>query len=548
MKHISLLTAVTLALLSLSATALSADAAPATDATLSAEDTDNPTFCNPVVWADVPDIDVLRMGDTFYMVSTTMHLMPGAPIMKSKDLVNWETVNYIFPRLTDSPRYDMQQGTAYGRGQWATSLQHHNGRFYALFAPNDTPGGDTYICTADDIEAKWTMHSRLPHFHDAALFFDDDDKVYVIYATGEMVQLNSDLTAVVEGSHRRLFERDADESGLLEGSRMVKHNGKYYLLMISWTKGHPRREVCYRADNIKGPYEKRVVLETEFAGFGGVGQGTIVSAPDGQWYGLVFQDRGGVGRVLTLEPCRWTDGWPMLTDDAGHIPSIMKKPVQGVPWGRGLVHSDDFADAALDLQWQWNHNPADEAWSLTRRPGWLRLTTARTAPNIFLAPNTLTTRTEGPACEAVVRMDVSRMKDGDVAGLAAFQSDAALLSVVREGKRWFVVASKESVSLRPQDKAVTGVRREEAFRQPLKKKVVYLKMTCNFALHTDRATLAYSLDGQTWTTAIEDFPLVYDWQRFFMGTRIALYNYATRQSGGSVDIDWMHYRKLTSAE
>ena len=141
--------------------------------------------------------------------------------MKSKDLVNWETVNYIFPKLTDSPKYDMKEGTVYGSGQWATSLQHHRGKFYALFAPNDSPGGETYICTADDIEGKWTIHSRLQHFHDAALFFDDDDKAYVVYGTGEMVQLNADLTDVVPGSHRKLFERDADETGLLEGSRIL---------------------------------------------------------------------------------------------------------------------------------------------------------------------------------------------------------------------------------------------------------------------------------------------------------------------------------------
>lgn len=193
------------------------------------------TFQNPMAWSDIPDPDVIRVGDNFYMVSTTMHLMPGAPIMKSKDLVNWEIVNYIFPKLTDSPKYEMKNGTVYGRGQWATSLKYHHGKFYALFAPNDNPGGETYICTADDIEGEWTVHSRLPHFHDASLFFDDDDKAYVVYATGEMVQLNSDLTAVVEGSHCRLFERDAEEKNLLEGSRMIKHDGKYYLLMISWT-------------------------------------------------------------------------------------------------------------------------------------------------------------------------------------------------------------------------------------------------------------------------------------------------------------------------
>lgn len=500
-------------------------------------------FQNPVLWADVPDPDVIRVGDNFYMVSTTMHLMPGAPIMRSKDLVNWETVNYIFPKLTDSPKYDMKEGTVYGRGQWATSLKYHRGKFYALFAPNDNPGGKTYICTADSAEGKWTIHSRLRHFHDASLFFDDDDKVYVVYGTGDIVQLNADLTDVVPGSQRKLFERDAEETGLLEGSRMIKHDGKYYLLMISgYIKGHPRREVCYRADHIYGPYEKKVILETEFAGFGGVGQGTIVDAPDGKWYGFIFQDRGGVGRVPTLEPCTWKDGWPILGDAKGNVPLQMSKPVLGYN-DKTIVHSDDFAKDKLDLQWQWNHNPVDEAWSLTERKGYLRLKTSRTAQNLFMAPNSLTTRMEGPTCEAVVNMDVSQMKDGDVAGFAAFQGDAALLSVVKEGKKWFVLGSKDNSVLSDEQKMVTDVKHEEVYRQALKSKTIYLKICCDFRKDKDLATLSYSLDGKKWTEAIRDFKMKFDFRRLFMGTRFAIYNYATKSAGGYVDVDSFGYSK-----
>ena len=207
---------------------------------------------NPMIWADVPDPDVIRVGEYYYMVTTTMHLMPGAPIMRSKDFSNWETVGYLFDRLTDSPKYDMEGGTVYGRGQWATSLKYHKGTFYALFAPNDNLGGDTYIMTSKDAAGPWKIHSRLRHFHDASLFFDDDDRVYVIYGTGEMCELTSDLQGVVPGSECRIFQREPDETGLLEGSRFIKHDGKYYLLMIShvWAPGRYRRQVCYRADDI----------------------------------------------------------------------------------------------------------------------------------------------------------------------------------------------------------------------------------------------------------------------------------------------------------
>lgn len=499
-------------------------------------------FHNPVLWADVPDMDVIRVGNTYYMVSTTMHLMPGAPIMASTDLVNWKIVSYVFPRLTDSPHYDMEQGTAYGRGQWATSLKHHCGKFYVLFAPNDNPGGESYIYTADNAEGPWTLHTRMRHFHDATLMFDDDDKGYVIYGTGEMMQLNADYTDVVEGSHRQLFQRDSTERGLLEGARMIKYQGKYYLQMISWTEGHPRREVCYRADHIEGPYEKRIMLETQFGGYGGVGQGTIVDTPDGKWYGMVFQDRGGVGRVPTLEPCRWQDGWPVLTDYDGQIPYVMDIPVKGGTTEK-LVYSDAFDDDKLSMQWQWNHNPVDEAWSLSERRGWLRLKTSRCVPHLFQAPNTLTNRTEGPACTGVVHFDVSGMKDGDVAGLSAFQSDAALLSVVKKGSKRYLVATEESVSLDPSTKAVTDVKRTEVMRCPLKGTEVWLRLSCDFRLGRDLATLSYSIDGKQWTEAIRDFKMNYDWSRFFMGTRFAVYNYATKQKGGWVDVDSFDYRR-----
>lgn len=140
---------------------------------------------NPMLWADVPDPDVIRVGDTFYMVSTTMHLMPGGPVMASKDLKNWKTVGYIFDKLTDSPKYDLREGTVYGRGQWATSLKYHKGKFYALLAPNERGSmGDTYIFSAEKAEGPWTIVSRMRHFHDCSLFFDDDDRAYVIYGTG----------------------------------------------------------------------------------------------------------------------------------------------------------------------------------------------------------------------------------------------------------------------------------------------------------------------------------------------------------------------------
>ena len=507
---------------------------------------------NPMLWADVPDPDVIRVDDTFYMVSTTMHLMPGAPIMASKDLKNWETIGYIFDKLTDSPKYDLQQGTVYGRGQWATSLKYHHGKFYALLAPNERGTmGDTYIFSAEKAEGPWTIVSRMRHFHDCSLFFDDDNRVYVIYGTGELMELKPDLSDVIEGTHQQIFQREEDEKGLLEGSRMIKHNGKYYLLMISHTyaPGRHRREVCYRADDIHGPYEKQVILESEFGGFSYEAQGTIVDTQDGDWYGIIFQDRGGVGRVLTLMPCRWIDGWPMLGDENGKVPDAIR-PLRSRQPTTAIVKSDDFTTDKLGLHWQWNHNPIDAAWSLTERPGFLRLKTNRIVKNLYLAPNTLTQRMEGPTCSGSIAIDISKMKDGDCAGLAAFNSDTGALMVKKKGKKLILEMQELSVALTERDKEVTSVTEKiiesVSLSSPLS--TLYLRIDADFrpvnGHGKDIANFYYSLDGEQWTKiGTTDYQLRFDWQRFFMGTKFGIFCYATKKPGGYIDIDKFCYEK-----
>ena len=502
-------------------------------------------FKNPVLWADVPDPDVIRVGDDYWLVSTTMHLMPGAPVMHSKDLVNWKTVSYVFPSLHDTPKYDMQEGTVYGRGQWATSLRYHNGLYYLYFSPNDAPYKG-YVYTTKDPREGWTLYHRIPHFHDASLFFDDDGRAYVFYGTGEMKELLPDLSGVKEGGlSGKVFERDAEENGLLEGSRVIKHDGKYYLIMISWPKNKPRRQLVYRADNIQGPYEKKVILESTFGGFPYAAQGTIVDDGKGNWYGVIFQDRGGCGRVLTLMPCTWKDGWPMLGDENGKIPAVMGKPVAGYDGGE-IVSSDEFDSDKMNIDWQWNHNPINDAWSLTERPGFMRLKTSRVVPNLYVAPNTLTQRMEGPECKGIVKMDISKMKDGDVAGLSAFNGDAGVVQVKKQGKKLILVAESQSCKMTDKEKLITDVAITEAYRQELDKKTkdVYFRLDADFRPGKDLATLYYSIDGENWTKVLGDYKMIFDYRRFFMGSKFAIFNYATKKKGGYVDVDWFRYERL----
>ena len=316
------------------------------------------------------------------------------------------------------------------------------------------------------------------------------------------------------------------------------------MISMDWSiPGRLRREVCYRADKITGPYEKKVILETEFQGYGGVGQGCIVDSPDGNWYGFIFQDRGGIGRVPTLMPCRWVDGWPMLGDAEGRVPESMLMNTFPNECKGSIMGSDDFSDTKLSLNWQWNHNPLDDCWSLTERPGFLRLKTGRVVDNLFLAPNTLTQRMNAPECSGIIAMDVSKMKDGDIAGFTAFNGLSGVLAVLKENGEKHLVMSTQSVSLSKKDKRVTDVKVEEKERVACKKDLVYLRIDGDFANKKDEATFYYSYDNKEWIRIGEPCKMIFDYTRFFMGSKFAIFNYATKSLGGYVDIDYFKYDK-----
>ena len=317
-------------------------------------------FSNPVIYADVPDIDMIRVNDTYYMVSTTMHLSPGCPIMKSKDLVNWEIVNYVYDILGDTDAMNLRNGESmYGNGQWAASLQYHNNKYYVAFNSNTT--GHAYIYTTDDIEnGSWTKTELAKGYHDMALFFDDDTP-YIVYGSGEIkyVELSEDLSGEKEGGKSgTLFSqnRGADtgkfDGGLpFEGTHVMKKDGYYYVFNICWPKGKPRIEVCHRSKSfIDGTWETKEILNANFSNNGtnaGVAQGGLIDTTDGKWYGFMFQDHGAIGRTPILTDCTWIDGWPMLGKDGDGktVEAEMELPVEGSE-SKSLVKSDEFYNDA----------------------------------------------------------------------------------------------------------------------------------------------------------------------------------------------------------
>lgn len=487
---------------------------------------------NPIIFADVPDVAIIRVGDTYYMSSTTMHMSPGVPVMKSKDLVNWDMVSYAYDRLTDNDEMSLNNGkSTYGRGSWASSIRFHKGMYYvSTFAATS---GKTHIYTTRDIErGPWKEITFSPALHDHSLFFDDDGKAYMIYGNKELrlVELKDDLSGLKEGGVNQVIIQNSSapsetvgKSGLGEGSQLFKVNGKYYLFNITWPQGSMRTVIIHRADKLTGPWEGRVALQDL-----GVAQGGLIDKPDGTWYAYLFRDFGAVGRIPYLVPVKWENGWPVLGEN-GKVPQTLNLPAnRGL--APGIVASDEFDrkknDAPLPLVWQWNHNPDNSLWSLTQRKGHLRLTTGRTDTSILMARNTLTQRTFGPKSSAVTAINVTNMKDGDRAGLLLLQKNYGWVGVMSEG------STRSLVMVRNQ-----GAQPEESEKIVITQDVVYLKADCDFEERADKAWFYYSLDGKNWKPIGSELKMSYTLPHF-MGYRFGLFNYATKSSGGYVDFDY----------
>lgn len=508
---------------------------------------DTSTVANPFIWSDVPDPDVIRVGDTYYMVSTTMFFTPGAPIMKSDDLVSWEICNYVYDTLADGDVQNLSNGKHdYAHGQWATSLRYHDGTYYIFFGSYGT--GKSYIYKTNDIEnGTWTKTELNGMYHDASLFFDDDGRNYLVYGAGGTIkikELNAEMTDFKwGGADKELFKTGLDGlSG--EGSHIQKIGDYYYIFLIAWPSNSGRIELCYRSKDLLGNYEGKTILNSD-----GAAQGGIVDTPDGKWYGLVFRDHGAVGRIPVLVPVTWQNEWPIMGEN-GKVPKTIT--VDGGYSGTFLAADDDFSYSSNDLAlvWQWNHNPDNTAWSVTEREGYLRLKNKTLAANILNARNSLTQRTEGPACSSVIKLDTSNMNVGDYAGLSAFQYKYGNVGVyVADGGSKKIYMAENGI-------AASGGDVKDSYNKIIEETdlngdEIYLKVDfkfndvdgeLNISRNLDKVNFYYSYDGSSWTKIGNELSMSYD-LKLFTGYRSAIYSYATKTTGGYADIDFFDYER-----
>ena len=374
------------------------------------------------------------------------------------------------------------------------------------------------------------MNTFSPSYHDHTLFFESD-KAYLIYGVSKLklVELNDDLTGVKEGTEEKVIIENASapagDNIMLgaEGSQIFKVNGRYYLFNITWPRGGMRTVIIHRADKITGPWEGRVGLQDL-----GVAQGGLIETYDGKWFSYLFRDYGGVGRIPYLVPVKWVDGWPVLGEN-GKVPEKLSLPANKklIP---GIADSDEFnrkkGKEVLPLFWQWNHKPVRSLWSMTEKPGHLRLKTDRIDTSFVMARNTLTQRTFGPHSAATTALDFSALKEGDHAGLCLLQKNYGLVGIKVEQniRKIFMTGMKDG-------------RPFEYESIPVNSNKIYFKASCNFKDRADKGNFYYSEDGIVWKKIGVEINLPYTLPHF-MGYRFGLYYFSTKEPGGNADFDW----------
>ncbi len=480
---------------------------------------------NPVIHADYPDPDVVRVGDTYYMSSTAMHMFPGAQILRSYDLIHWEHCAYVYDALCETPRQRMDDGHIYGKGMWASSLKYAEGLFHIVFTSNDT--GHSYHFTAEDAAGPWVRQDMEGFWYDPGLLFDDDGRVYIAHGnrTVRITELTHDLSRKKEGGLDHVVVVDDNPRLGWEGSHMLHHDGWYYLFCIHWAPEEMRAMGCFRSRTLDGPFEGGKFMELDLDGRqAGVAQGGPVQLHDGSWALFLFQDHGAVGRIPVVVPFRWMEGWPVV--DA--VPKALDLPSSRPEYEYAPLYASDPLREGWSVLWQWNHEPhldlvdSDETG--------LYITADRLSADCTEAVNTLTQRCFGPKYQAEVTVNANGMNVGDFAGLCALQGCFAHLALTRTAEGFALALISREDEKAPYAIAPATEPVVERVRIPYAASQVRLGADFDFDL--DTVQFRWLDAAGQWHAIGQPHHLVYRLDHF-MGCRVGLSMYATWETGGT---------------
>lgn len=482
-------------------------------------DQGNGTYINPILNADYSDPDVIRVGNKYYMVASDFHFM-GMQVLESEDMINWKLISQVYSRL-DFPGWNENKN--YAGGSWAPAIRYHNNKFWVFFC---TPGEGLFMSTADTPFGPWSpLHlvQAVEKWEDPCPFWDEDGTAYLgrsKHGAGPIILHK------MSPDGKRLFDEGVTvyTGPVAEGTKIFKKDG-YYYMSIPEGGVESGWQTILRSKNIYGPYEKKVVLEKGSTSINGPHQGAIVDTPDGQWFFYHFQHNGAIGRVVHLQPMQWKDGWPVIGVDIdrngiGEPVYSWKKPIESTQLHTPQT-DDDFSFPTLSLQWQFNHNPENSAWSLNSPSGSLTLK-ALVSPTFRLARNTLTQKVMGYESEATVVLNLANIAEGLRSGLVCMGKENRMLGVRQKDSKKELYISDDTT---------------ETVIKILNDDIIYLRVSIDMAKQNFQ--FSYSTDNITFLSCGDPFFVRFG---YWKGARVGLYCYNQQKEAGSASFRRFTYK------
>ena len=497
---------------------------------------------NPITRLDYPEPDVIRVQDTYYMLTTTMHFYPGGAILKSYDLQHWEIAGYLYDKLESMPQEQMiGEQSNYGRGMEAGCLRYHNGKFYATFFLRGIQ--KSYLFISENVEGPWERYDMRDAYFDGSLLFDDDGKVYIAHGYGKiwLTELDDDLLGTKKGGLEKLILEDKGDNYLgYKASHFYKINGRYYLFLMQWPKtgNARRRQLVFSTDSLENEFVCKEILndDNEYHNQG-IAQGGVVDSMNGKWYSVLCQDYGAAGRIPVLVPVRFENG-EFIFGNNGKMPKSIEIS-DGRPYYpyEPLIASDDFkyeknkkGEFQLKKQWQWNHEPDNSLWNILPEGG-LSIKTGKISTNLIHARNTLTQRMLWPSSSAEVIVDGSGLNEGDFAGICALQGCYGFVGITKEMNQYYLMVVVRNIQDSPlQDVTPDYLPGTIVDKIKIDNCVVRLRIDADFSDMHDTCEFFYEENGKM-LRAGGKHRLVYKLDHF-TGCRYGLFVYSTQKTGG----------------
>lgn len=511
-------------------------------------DLGNGTYQNPVLYADYSDPDAIRVGEDYYMTASSFNETPGLPILHSKDMVNWELVNYALTDVYPLETYSVPQR---GNGVWAPSIRFHKGEFYIYWGD---PDFGIFMVKTKDPKGKWeapVLVEAGKGLIDSCPFWDEDGQAYIAHGWAgsragvksilTLKKMNPEGTKVIDKGVHIFDGHEAHPT--VEGPKVYKRNGYYYIfapaggVATGW-------QLILRSKNIYGPYEEKIVLEQGSSKINGPHQGAWVDTPNGEDWFYHFQDDDTYGRVVHMQPMKWEKDWPVMGIDAdkngiGEPILTHKKPNVGKTYPKITPpETDEFDGENIGIQWQWSANP-NIVW-YAKLPGndYLRLFSIKVpegSKSLWDVPNLMTQKFPAPnfTADTKVKLTPEDAKEGKTAGLLVMGTDYQSIVITNKADGYYV-------QLRRAEKADRGGEEKVIFESKLKGNEAYFKVKVSEP--NGLCQFSFSEDGKKFKDAGEKFQAT---PGKWIGAKVGLYSVSTQEAnrGGYADFDYFRMTK-----